>query len=45
MSKNRRLFSPDQKALIVRRHLSGKVPDFGIDFEAGAQAARRRTSR
>ena len=37
MSKTRRQFSPDQKAQIVRRHLSGKVPVSDLADEYGLQ--------
>jgi transposase-like protein len=40
MSKNRRHFSPDQKALIVRRHISGKVPVSDLADEYGLQPSQ-----
>lgn len=40
MSQTRRRFSPDQKAQIVRRHLSGKEPISNLADEFGLQPSQ-----
>ena len=40
MSQTRRHFSPDQKAQIVRRHLSGKEPISNLADEFGLQPSQ-----
>jgi transposase-like protein len=43
MSRIRRHFTPDQKAQIVRRHLSGKVPISDLADEFGLQPSQIHT--
>lgn len=43
MSQTRRRFSPDQKAQIVRRHLSGKEPISNLADEFGLQPSQIHT--
>jgi transposase len=40
MSQTRRRFTPDQKATIVRRHLSGKEPISNLADEFGLQPSQ-----
>jgi transposase-like protein len=43
MSQTRRRFTPDQKAQIVRRHLSGKEPISNLADEFGLQPSQIHT--